>query len=72
MNYPADHPMWRLLQTTSYLLFAAFVMWLNASNFDETELKALFYIGTFMFAGEGVKRAIAKMTKEDKDGSTND
>jgi len=58
-----DHPVWRLAQTTLYVIFAAFVMWLNASHFDETELKALLFIGTFMFASEGVKNKLKKILK---------
>jgi len=57
----ANHPIWRIIQTAIYLIFAAFIMWLNASDFDETELKALAWIGTFMFVGEGVKKLMTKV-----------
>ena len=59
----ANHPVWRLGMTVAYLMFAAFIMWVNASNFDETELKALTWIGDVMFAGEGIKRAVATAQK---------
>jgi hypothetical protein len=58
-----NHPVWRLLQTVVYLVFAAFIMWANASDFDETELKALTWIGGVMFAGEGIKRVLVGSQK---------
>lgn len=51
-----DHPIWRLAQTTLYLAFAAFFLWHNASDFDDTEIKTLVELGTIMFVGEGIKR----------------
>lgn len=60
-----SHPVWDLLKTVVYLLFAGFVMYLNASHFDETELKALAWIGTFMFAGEGIMGKLRGVLKGD-------
>lgn len=49
-----DHPIWKTL----HVLALGAVLWFNASNFDETELKA---IGQWVLIGLGVEKARSSM-----------
>ena len=51
----AEHPLWRLLQTISYLVFATVFLWLNASSFDRTEMKTLIELAVVMLGSEFVR-----------------
>lgn len=37
-KYPKDHPVWKLVCHGMYLSFATLFLYINASNFDRTEL----------------------------------
>ena len=50
-----EHPLWRLLQTISYLVFATVFLWLNASSFDRTEMKTLIELAVVMLGSEFVR-----------------
>lgn len=36
-----DHPFWQWLDKATTLIALGFFLWMNASNFDETEIKTL-------------------------------
>jgi hypothetical protein len=38
---PHGHPLWRLLTMSVILGFLTVILWLNASNFDRTELTSI-------------------------------
>ena len=62
-----QHPIWNLCRTIVVGGLAAFVMWLNASNFDHTEHKAILqmfiaYIGIDF----GLKKLQGKDTQVDE------
>lgn len=40
-QFPANHPIWKTINVAVLLTVSGLVLWLNASNFDETELKAI-------------------------------
>lgn len=54
------HPVWRWLQTVTYLGFAALFLWLNASEFDAGEVTTLMELGLLMAGVEGVKQRIKR------------
>lgn len=55
------HPLWGFLKFAlvfaGVMVAATFVMWNNASNFDETEFRALKELALILLAGGGVKGA---------------
>lgn len=59
-KWPKDHPVWKLISHSVYLSFATLFMWLNASNFDKTELLTLVEIAA---AAGGIEYAKSKMEK---------
>lgn len=58
-NHPS-HPIYGLLKYIATLLMAAFAMYLFATEFDETEMKALAVFGTTLGVGEFIKSQIVK------------
>tara|TARA_R110000868_G_scaffold148839_3_gene371031 strand:+ start:12463 stop:12648 length:186 start_codon:yes stop_codon:yes gene_type:complete len=59
-RYPAEHPIWKLLTHTVYLSFATLLLWLNASNFDSTEVWTLAQMAGAFGGVEFVKSKITK------------
>lgn len=57
---PYNHPIWVAVKYVSVILAVGFVSWLNASNFDETELKMLFEVSLILLAGLGAKGRIER------------
>ena len=39
-----NHPIWKLARLFIVMAFLTLILWLNASHFDETELKVLAYM----------------------------
>jgi len=54
MNHPI-HPIYSLLKYIATLMAAAFAMFLFATEFDETEMKALAVFGTTLGVGELIR-----------------
>ena len=44
-KFPADHPVWTIVQHSVYLTALILVLWINASNFDGTEIKTILQMG---------------------------
>lgn len=40
-SFPAEHPIWKTINTAVVFAGATLFLWLNASHFDETEIKAI-------------------------------
>jgi hypothetical protein len=40
-RFPHDHPVWRILTMCVVLGFLTLILWVNASNFDRTELTSI-------------------------------
>ena len=57
------HPIWSIIRLT--ILLAAFVtiMWLNASTFDDTEIKALAWMGAVLLSVEYGQQPIATIVQ---------
>lgn len=60
MNYPKDHPIWPIVSSVVYLSFATLFLYLNASNFDSTEVITLGQIALASGGIEVVKKKLAK------------
>jgi len=50
----ANHPIWATIRFCALCIAATFVLWKNATNFDETELKAIIEIAVLAGGYEGV------------------
>ena len=56
----ASHPIWSLIRLLILMATLSFVLWLNASHFDETELKSIIWV--FM-AAVGVEGGVQSFTR---------
>lgn len=54
--HDASHPIWPLARLTVCLAAACFFLWLNATTFDATEVKAILGILVSMIGVEGIGR----------------
>lgn len=50
-----DHPGWSFARLALVMVPVTGVLWLNASKFDQTELKALLELGIMLGGWEGVR-----------------
>lgn len=51
----SDHPGWAILRLAVIMVPVTVVLWLNASRFDSTEIKALLELGIVLGGWEGVR-----------------
>lgn len=62
----AEHPIWGIIRSVATTLSVGFVLWLNASNFDRTELKSIAEIAVILAIGEpALAKFREKMKKSD-------
>lgn len=54
-KYPPNHPIWKLLTHGMYGSLITLFLWLNASNFDHTEVKTILEIVAAMTGVEVLK-----------------
>jgi hypothetical protein len=54
------HPIWAIIRTTIILIALTFVLWINASNFDDTEIRTI--VAMFL-AAIGAETATKFMSK---------
>lgn len=59
-RYPPDHPVWTILTHSVYMAFATLFLWLNASNFDNTELVTLAQMAGAFGGVEFIKAKLGK------------
>jgi len=57
---PATHPVWSLIRLAILMTAAVLCLWINASNFDMTEIKSLIGIFLAASASEGALSRIAR------------
>ena len=57
-----SHPIWSLLRLVAYMAALTIILWAHAQNFDETELKALFWFFLTLISTEGVTSLTKKLT----------
>jgi len=50
----AKHPIWTSLRLIVLMSTMSFVLWLNATNFDETEMKSIIWVFLAATGVEGV------------------
>jgi len=43
-QFPATHPVWKILNLTVILFFLTVFLFLNATTFDKTEIKSIIYM----------------------------
>ena len=63
-KYPANHPIWKIITHGTYGLLITLFLWLNASNFDHTEIKTILEIIAAMVGVEMIKKKLE--TKDSK------
>jgi len=55
------HPIWRILeQTIATTIFLGVVLYFSANNFDETEIKTLIILGSYLFGKESLVQFFTK------------
>lgn len=63
------HPLWSFMKfalvLTGVMVAAAFVMWNNASNFNETEFKALRELALILAGAGGLKGVADSLRRRD-------
>lgn len=47
------HPLWAFLRLSVYMITLCFILWLNATKFDETEVYTLVSMFGVLATGEG-------------------
>lgn len=55
----ADHPIWPIIRMALILLTLIVVLWMNASHFDETEIKTILTMFLALLGAEGVSKMFA-------------
>ncbi len=58
--HDAKHPIWAIIRTTVMLIALVIVLWLNASHFDDTEIRTI--VAMFL-AAIGAETATKMMSK---------
>lgn len=56
----AKHPIWALARLLILMVTLSFVLWLNASHFDETELRSIIWV---FLAAAGVEGGVQTLTR---------
>lgn len=54
-----NHPIWPILRMALILGTLVFVLWMNASHFDETEIKTILTMFFTLLGAEGIARTLA-------------
>jgi len=66
----AHHPIWKTINVAVITLCAGFVLWLNASHFDETEWKALGQLAIALGGWQGIQHVLdGRKAKRDREGT---
>lgn len=68
--HSANHPVWALARLVLVLTALTLILWMNASEFDNTELQTI--IGMFLVVGatEGVPAMLRQFTKKPEGATT--
>ena len=61
------HPLYATIRFCALAVAVTFVLWKNASNFDETEVKTILEIAVLAGGYEGIQ---SYATRKKRDGST--
>jgi len=54
------HPIWAIIRTAIMLVALAFVLWINASNFDDTEIRTIVAMFLAAIGAETATKFMAK------------
>jgi hypothetical protein len=68
-NYPADHPIWTIVQHLVYGVLLIVFIYLNASDFDSTEWKTIAEIAGAVIAYKTLEH---KLKKSKETGAKNE
>ena len=66
MIHNPEHPIWGITRLLIVMTALVVTLWLNASNFDETELKTIITMFIVAAGAEGATGFISRFTKNDK------
>lgn len=55
----SDHPIWPLIRMSLILGTLIFVLWMNASHFDDTEIKTILTMFLALLGAEGLAKTFA-------------
>jgi hypothetical protein len=55
----ANHPIWAIIRMALILGTLIFVLWMNASHFDDTEIKTILTMFLALLGAEGISKAFA-------------
>ena len=61
MLAPKDHPVWPIIRTAVVLLALTIILWMNASHFDDTEIRTLVGMFFALLGAEGITNAVSKV-----------
>lgn len=56
----ADHPIWSLLRLVVLMLTLTFTLWINASNFDDTEIRTIIWVFMAAAGTEGMSQLLRR------------
>ena len=64
----SKHPLWSIIRLTIVMVALVCVLYMNASHFDETEIKTIITMFLIAASAEGVTQFFAqfKLTKKDE------
>lgn len=54
-----DHPIWAVIRMSLILGTLIFVLWMNASHFDDTEIKTILTMFLALLGAEGLSKTFA-------------
>lgn len=63
-----NHPIWSLARLVVTMVALVTTLWLNASHFDETEIKTLITMFLVAASAEGVTQFVGQFKREDSRG----
>lgn len=59
------HPLWSVVRLSVYMVALNFLLWLNASNFDETELRTIVLMSLAGGSTEGIGQLLNAVKKKE-------
>ncbi len=54
------HPIWAIIRLTVLMIAMVFVLWLNATKFDHTEIRSIIAVFIAAATGEGILARVSK------------
>lgn len=64
IRFPESHPIWSILRTVVLLVGLTVLLYLNANNFDATELRTIVEMVVLAGGFEAIKKVVSKKSGE--------